>query len=220
MRRHYQLPPPPSQTTPTPFHPMYLTRTHPTSPSALDLSFDCTSYQSQFPSPSTLPLDRHIFQTIFLNRSRDHHLWTDSEIDRTKILRRDEWHQLCHAWTHYVLVVPWLWLLQGGRRRTRFAGSWTVVNAHETAVLSGIAAAVDLGAGYPGDLEEGDGFALMCFRMYYLLVYGRWYRKRQGGKGEEGRAELGTGVGGSVYCGPGVGGVPERGMGVKEREGD
>ncbi|KAK0754388.1 hypothetical protein B0T18DRAFT_314436 [Schizothecium vesticola] len=223
MRRHYETAPPPSQTTtptPTPFHPMYFTRQYPSSPSKLDLSFDCTAYQAQFPPPSTLPLDRHVFQTIFLHRERDGHLWTDDEIDPAKILRRDAWHQLCHAWTHYALVVPWLWLLQGrGRRRTRFAGSWTVVNAHETAVLSGVAAAVDLGAGYPEDLErDGGGFALMCFRMYYLLVYGRWYRRRVLGA-EEGATGLGKGLNGSVYCGPGVGEV-ERGMWMEERERD
>ncbi|KAK1835730.1 hypothetical protein QBC39DRAFT_297463 [Podospora conica] len=213
MRRHYETSPPPTQTTTTtttPFHPMYFTRPYPSSPSSFELSFDCTAYQAQFPPPSTLPPEHHIYQTIFLNRSRDGHLWTAADIDPATILRRDSWHQLCHAWTHYVLVVPWLWLLQGsGSRRTRFAGSWTVVNAHETAVLSGVAAAVDLGAGYPGDLE-GDGFALRCFRLYYLLVYGRWYRRR-GGKGEGKTGGLGRGLDGSVYCGPGVGGG-ERGV--------
>ncbi|RYP71175.1 hypothetical protein DL771_004975 [Monosporascus sp. 5C6A] len=41
--------------------------------------------------------------------------------------------------------------------------------------MSGIAAAVDLGAEYAEDLEY-DGFAFLCFRLYYLLAYGKWYR--------------------------------------------
>lgn len=90
-----------------------------------------------------------------------------------------------------------------GTKNTRYAASWTLVNAHETAVISGIAAAVDLGASYPEDLER-DRFALLSFRLYYLLAYGKWYSrkvdKNSVGKGKE----WATGVYGSVYAGPGV----------------
>ncbi|KAL1385419.1 hypothetical protein HDK64DRAFT_238043 [Phyllosticta capitalensis] len=181
------------------FRPMYLIKPYPADVSKIEMCFDCTNYQAQFP-PST-PYDSHVFQTIFLNKDRDRGLWTDDEIDPSKIIRKDWWHQLCHGWTHYAKVVPWLWALQG-RRRTRFAGSWTLVNAHETAVISGIAAAVDLGAAYPEDLER-DRWALLAFRCYYALVYGKWYRrkaKEQKGEGEE----WASGVYGSVYKGPGV----------------
>jgi predicted NAD/FAD-binding protein len=68
-----------------------------------------------------------------------------------------------------------MWLLNG-RHRTRFAASWTLVNAHELAIISGLAAAHTLGAGYPRELEE-DGFALLCFRLYLLLSHAKWYRK-------------------------------------------
>ena len=76
-----------------------------------------------------------------------------------------------------------------------------MINAHEVAVMSGIAAAVDLGATYPEDLER-DKFALLSFRLYYLLVYGRWYRKKAGKDGEG--KNWASGLYGSVYQGPGV----------------
>lgn len=62
----------------------------------------------------------------------------------------------------YVKVVPWMWLLNG-KKRTTYAAAWTLVNAHELAVISGMAAAYRLGAAYPKELEE-DPFALLCFR--------------------------------------------------------
>ncbi|KAK5656811.1 hypothetical protein OQA88_4359 [Cercophora sp. LCS_1] len=183
------------------FKPMYYIKPYDADLTKLEMCFDCTNYQAQF--PPAVPFDNHVFQTIFLNKERDGHLWTDNEIDKTKVIRKDWWHQLCHSWTHYAFVVPWLWLLQG-RKRTRFASSWTVINAHEVAVMSGLAAAVDLGAEYPEDLER-DGFALLCFRLYYLLVYGKWYRRRVKTEGEG--MDWGSGVYRSVYQGPGVGEV-------------
>ena len=180
------------------FKPMYMIRMYPEDLTKLEMCFDCTNYQSQF--PEHVPFDRHVFQTIFLNKQRDSHLWTIDEIDESKIIRKDWWHQLCHSYTHYLFVVPWMWLLNG-RRRTRYAASWTMVNAHEVAIISGIAAAVDLGAEYPADLER-DSFALLSFRLYYLLTYGRWYRRKATKEGEgKGWA---SGLYGSVYQGPGV----------------
>jgi hypothetical protein len=98
------------------------------------------------------------------------------------------------------LLVPWMWLLQG-RRHTRYAAAWTLVNAHEVAVISGIAAAVDLGASYPVDLER-DKFALLSFRLYCLLVYGRWYRRQARSREGEGK-NWAAGLYGSWYLGPG-----------------
>lgn len=201
------------------FRPMYYIKTYPDDRSKLEMCFDTTNYQSQF--PESVPFDDHVFQTIFLNRSRDGHLWTDGEIDASKIIRRDWWHQLCHSYTHYLFVVPWMMFLQG-RRRVRYAASWTLVNAHEVAVLAGIAAAVDLGAEYPEDLEN-DRFAFLSFRLFYLLAYGKWYRRRytaekkkqknkepRGSQAQEEseKAKAGkswaSGLYGSVYRGPGV----------------
>jgi hypothetical protein len=196
------------------FKPMYLIKTYPSDRSKLEMCFDCSNYQAQFPADH--PFDQHVFQTIFLNKERDGHLWDLSEIDESKILRKDWWHQLCHSWTHYAFVVPWLWLVQGASH-TRFAASWTLVNAHEVACISGIAAAVNLGAEYPEDLER-DKFAFLCFRLYYLFQYRRWYGRRHTKKNTEGEGQSwATGVYGSTYKGPGVG-ETERGMWREEAE--
>ncbi|KAI9664814.1 MAG: hypothetical protein M1821_006262 [Bathelium mastoideum] len=181
------------------FRPMYYIKMYPQDQAKIEMCFDCTNYQAQFPPEQ--PFDAHVFQTIFLNNQRDSSLWSKDQIDPAKIIRADWWHQLCHSYTHYLFVVPWLWLLQG-RRRTRFAASWTLVNAHEVAVISGIAAAVDLGATYPADLER-DKFALLSFRLYYLLVYGRWYKRRAAREGPGKEWATGNEYG-SMYNGPGV----------------
>lgn len=185
------------------FRPMYYIKMYQGDLSKLEMCFDATNYQGQF--PEKVPFENHVFQTIYLNKDRDRKHWTDNEIDKSKVIREDWWHQLCHSWTHYVFVVPWMMFLQA-KRHVRFAGSWTLVNAHEVAILSGIAAAVDLGAEYPEDLEH-DKFAFLSFRLYYLLAYGKWYRRKYKGsqseKAKEG-ASWASGLYGSVYKGPGV----------------
>lgn len=93
-----------------------------------------------------------------------------------------------------------------GHRHVRYAAAWTLVNAHEVAVMSGIAAAVSLGAPYPADLER-DKFSFLCFRLYYLLAYGKWYSRRatKGQKDVQGEgSDWASGIYGSVYKGPGV----------------
>lgn len=68
-------------------------------------------------------------------------------------------------------------------------------------MISGLAAAVNLGAQYPDDLER-DRFALLSFRLYYLLGYGKWYSRKapKQGTGDD----WASGEYGSVYQGPGV----------------
>jgi hypothetical protein len=198
------------------FKPMYLIKMYPQDLTKLEMCFDCTNYQAQF--PPSVPFENHVFQTIFLNKERDGHLWSIDEIDESKIIRKDWWHQLCHSFTHYLFVVPWMWLLQG-KRHTRFAAAWTLVNAHETACISGISAAVDLGAEYPADLER-DRFAFLSFWLYYFLVYGRWYRrnhtkKTKQGEGADWAGEKGYG---EDYQGPGVNAGTERLIWRKEVE--
>ncbi|KAI0113145.1 FAD/NAD(P)-binding domain-containing protein [Daldinia grandis] len=190
------------------FRPMYYIKMYADDQSKLEMCFDTTNYQCQF--PDKVPFEQHVFQTIYLNKDRDRNLWTDHEIREEKIIRKDWWHQLCHSYTHYLFVVPWMMFLQA-KNHTRYAAAWTLVNAHETAVMSGIAAAVDLGAEYPEDLEH-DKFAFLCFRLYYLLAYGKWYQRRytskQGGEPTTQAAREGkswaTGPYGGVYEGPGV----------------
>lgn len=194
------------------YKPMYMIKMYPKDLTKLEMCFDCTNYQAQF--PPKVPFDNHVFQTIFLNKERDGHLWSIDEIDKSKIIREDWWHQLCHSFTHYLFVVPWMWLLQGSKH-TRYAAAWTLVNAHETACISGIAAAVDLGATYPEDLEQ-DQFALLSFRLYYLLIYGKWYSRKAPKKGSGN--EYASGLYGSVYKGPGVNEKEDRKIWKKEME--
>ncbi|KAG8899461.1 hypothetical protein FRB99_006706 [Tulasnella sp. 403] len=125
------------------FKPMYYIKQTPSNPKLLEMAFDCTNYQSQF--PENQPFDSHLFQTIFLNK-KDAQTWSKDEIKKDKIIREDWWHQLCHSYTHYLFVVPFLFIINsapflsifGRQSRIRFAGSWTLVNAHEVAVLSGV----------------------------------------------------------------------------------
>lgn len=157
----------------TDFNPMYLIKNIPQDPKLLEMCFDCSNFQYQL-KEAKRPFEQHIFQTIFLNK-KDEETWSKHEIKKDKIIREDWWHQLMHSWTHYVKVVPWMWLLNG-KKRTTYAAAWTLVNAHELAVISGMAAAYRLGAAYPKDLEE-DSFALLCFRLYLLLSHGIIYKK-------------------------------------------
>ncbi|KAF2192471.1 hypothetical protein K469DRAFT_735456 [Zopfia rhizophila CBS 207.26] len=151
------------------FKPMYMMKTNPKDHTKLEICFDCTNYQSQF-SPG-VPFKKHVFQTIFLSKQRDGHLWTIDEIDESQIIRKNCWHQLFHS------------------KHTRSAAAWTLVNAHEVAVISGITMEVDLGARYPENLER-DRFALPSFRL-------------KAAKEGEGRGWA-SGIYGSVYKGPGV----------------
>ena len=57
---------------------------------------------------------------------RDRDMWTIGEIDESKIIKRNWWHQLGHRWQHYLRVVPGMMFLHG-RNSTYFAGSWTLV---------------------------------------------------------------------------------------------
>lgn len=59
------------------FRPMYYIREYPQDRSKLEMCFDCTNYQSQF--PPNVPFDHHVFQTIYLNQSRDSHLWSSAK---------------------------------------------------------------------------------------------------------------------------------------------
>lgn len=157
----------------TDFNPMYLIKNVPADARKLEMCFDCSNFQYQL-KEANKPFKDHVFQTIFLNQKHED-TWSRSEIRKDKIIREDWWHQLCHSYTHYIKVVPWMWLLNG-KKSVTFGGSWTLVNAHELGVISGMAAAYTLGAEYPKELQE-DPFALLCFRLYLLLSHGTIYRK-------------------------------------------
>lgn len=74
------------------FKPMYLIKTYPNDRRKLEMCFDCSNYQGQF--PASIPFDRHVFQTIFLNKNVDQKHWDIDEIDESKVIRKDWWHQV------------------------------------------------------------------------------------------------------------------------------
>ncbi|KAF9463968.1 hypothetical protein BDZ94DRAFT_582884 [Collybia nuda] len=115
-------------------------------------------------STSEIPLNKHVFQTIFLDNTPDSsRLWSKDEIDRDKVIVEKWWKQQSHRWQHYAGTVPWMGLING-KNHTHFAGAWTILNMHEIAVVSGLTAAYMLGAAYPF-LED-----LKCKRLFTLCL--------------------------------------------------
>lgn len=157
------------------FRPMYYTHSYKSDPEKIEMSFDCSNYQHQFrmshdANKTPMPYKQHVFQSIFLDKTQ-RHLWTIDQIDESKIIERKWWHQLGHKWQHYVRVVPGMMFING-KNRTWFAGSWTLVNMHELACVSGIAVAYRLGADY----VKFDDFAETFFSNYLLLSHGVRYK--------------------------------------------
>jgi hypothetical protein len=82
------------ETEPAGYRPMYYTKSYNEDPRKIEMSFDCTNYQHQFRgNDSGVSNDRHIFQSIFLDKSHQD-LWTLDEIDESKIIEKKWWHQL------------------------------------------------------------------------------------------------------------------------------
>ncbi|GAA5838422.1 hypothetical protein JCM3766R1_005541 [Sporobolomyces carnicolor] len=152
------------------FQPMYFVRHNDEDARKIEMSFNCSQFQHQLKRQNR-PLRDQIFQTVFLND--DHKSsWTKSEIRSGDIIRVDEFHQVRHDWRHY-LRLPFLSLCQSHKRHTHFAGAWSLVNAHEVAMISGLAASYALGAGYPPELEH-DAWAKKTFEGYLSLAYRQW----------------------------------------------
>ncbi|EJF65173.1 FAD/NAD(P)-binding domain-containing protein [Dichomitus squalens LYAD-421 SS1] len=119
------------------------------------------------------PLEKHVFQTIFLDKDGSQDLWTFNEIDKDKRICEKWWKQQSHRWQHYATVVPWMMFING-KQNTHYAGAWSVLNMHELAVTSGFAAAYRLGADYP---FHGDEDCERLFRLYLGLSHGTRMRK-------------------------------------------
>ncbi|OAA71905.1 hypothetical protein LEL_09140 [Akanthomyces lecanii RCEF 1005] len=168
----------------TGFRPMYYTYTYDSDPKLIEMSFNCSNYQHQFrqPEASSENTPKPVYQTIFLNKKRKD-LWTIDKIDESQIIKKNWWHQLGHRWIHYLRVVPNMMFIQG-KNSTYFAGSWTLVNMHEVACVSGVAAAYRMGADY----DQFDNFATDFFSKYLLLshglVFSRQEKKRRSGHHE------------------------------------
>lgn len=59
------------------------------------------------------PLERHVFQTIFLDRDGSQKLWTWGDISTEKRIYEKWWKQQSHRWQHYAEVVPWMMFING-----------------------------------------------------------------------------------------------------------
>ena len=93
-------------------------------------------------------------------------------IDEGKIVKRWWFQHVVHDVRHVVVLVYLFRFIQG-RRRTWHAGAHTLINSQETCLVTGLAAARQLGADYPFDDDE----ARRTFNYYGGILYGRRFRK-------------------------------------------
>lgn len=115
-----------------------------------------------------------MYQSIFLDDATKDG-WTVGELSEDLVLKKRMTRQFSHSWRHFAFWVPFLRFLQG-RRHTWYAGSWTLVNTHEVAVVSGLAAAERLGAPYPFTHDE---LATQQFDLYLKIAHGFFARRRR-----------------------------------------
>lgn len=140
----------------------------------LEMGFDLSGYQSSIGVGVRLSGEdekpRRVYQTIFLDKKRKQDLWPLFEIKESLIIDKSWWHAFAHTMTHFRWVVPFVWLLhrQSAVKRTRtyFAGAWTLINTHDIAVVSGLAAAQRLGAPYP---FAENRLALEAYKTYWMV---------------------------------------------------
>merc|ERR1712071_368198 len=151
---------------------MYFVKTYQDAPHEIEMSFDLTAYQ---PSAINKKTGQRIYQTIFLSASSSIQRWTKNQIDEGSICLEKWWRQFGHTVQHFTKAVPF-WRFVQGKKRTLYAGSYTAVNTHEIAVISGFAAAYRLGAPYPFENSKNE-LAVMQFDMYLSLIHGIRRRK-------------------------------------------
>ncbi len=95
-----------------------------------------------------------------------------SQIDERKIIKKWSFQHIIHDVRHVVLLVNLFRFIQG-RRRTWHCGAHTLVNSQETCLITGLAAARQLGADYPFD----DATARRSFNYYGSILYGSRFKK-------------------------------------------
>jgi len=146
---------------------LYFVKTDEKDPKKIDMSFNLTFYQPQLTDKKP-----YVFQTIFLNKE-DQDKCTKSEIRKDKIQLEKWWRQMSHAWTHFAKWIPYQRFIQG-TKNTMYAGSYTLVNTHEIATISGLAAAARIGAEYPFGYDK---LAKKQFDGYSFVVHGKIFTK-------------------------------------------
>ncbi|CAC5371450.1 unnamed protein product [Mytilus coruscus] len=142
----------------------YFVRTDPTDPAKIEMSFNLSNYQPQLKNSK-----RNIYQTIYLDDNLREKYWTVNEVKKDKVLLETWWRQFSHSWTHFAFTVPLMRYLQG-KKHTWFCGAYTLINTHEIAMISGLAAAHRLGAPYP---FHHDALAAKQFDQYLLTIHGK-----------------------------------------------
>ena len=96
----------------------------------------------------------------------------NSPIDERMILEKRSFRHIVHDVRHVAWLVGLFRFIQG-RRRTWHCGAHTLVNSQETCLVTGLAAARQLGADYPFD----DPAAKRWFNYYGSILYGRRFRR-------------------------------------------
>jgi predicted NAD/FAD-binding protein len=127
-------------------------------PAKFEMFFNLSLYQG---------VHADVFQTIFLDE-KEKNTWSLRDIDANKILLRNSWRQFAHTTQHYADVVAHVKGLNRSRADTVFCGSWVLANTHEMATVSGICAAVKIGAEYP---FEEDARARKIFQKIQRLCF-------------------------------------------------
>ncbi|MDE0615658.1 MAG: FAD-dependent oxidoreductase [bacterium] len=95
-----------------------------------------------------------------------------SPIDEDKIVKKWWFQHVVHDVRHVTLIVNMFRFIQG-KRRTWHCGAHTLINSQETCFITGMAAARQMGAGYPFN----DPDARRTFNYYGSIMYG-WRFKR------------------------------------------
>ena len=162
MKRHYEVA--------EDVRDMYFIKSYEDDPSLCEMSFDLTAYQPFAEGAN----GERVYQSIFLNAKRDKARWTRDEIDPKRVMLVKWWRQFGHTVRHFTRAVPF-WRFVQNKRRTLYAGSYTMVNTHEIAVISGLVAAYRCGAEYP---FADDALASLQFDLYAGVIHGIKRRRR------------------------------------------
>ena len=95
-----------------------------------------------------------------------------SEIDRQKNIGRWWFQHIVHDVRHFAWLIQLFRFIQG-KRRTSHSGAHTLVNSQETCLITGLAAAKQIGANYPFEETE----ARRSFNYYGDFLYGWRFKK-------------------------------------------
>ncbi len=113
-------------------------------------------------------------QTIYLDSNRVQQ-WNIKHLNTEKILFHQWWRQFAPTWKHFLFVPNIQFLHQFNISSVNqsngllFCCAYTLLNIHETAVVSRLAAAHRLGVSYPFD---DDKEAKRLFEFYYRVALG------------------------------------------------